>query len=255
MATPSASSSFRSNFVYIYDIPWTEQKRLTCLLDQDGKWVPLALKRMGYGAVEVELLARIGLLEVPMENLLHLLACRFPLVLVIFVNRNPATAAISEPDPLKLLLNLGAFLSGINDIFVRFYSRLLYIHLLDLLQSFAPFLKVPVSNTNEPSATGPAETGYYVIECWDCRTKSNLATFSPVLVQHVESPASSGYASSTPVQFQFQKTPLTSQTRQQPPVAEAPVQPDLAVEAAVRRDLAAVKSPPGLSRREESAGT
>ncbi|EDS45458.1 paraplegin [Culex quinquefasciatus] len=61
--------------------------------------------------------------------------------------------------------------------------------------------------------------------------------------------------SSTPVQFQFQKTPLTSQTRQQPPVAEAPVQPDLAVEAAVRRDLAAVKSPPGLSRCEESAGT
>uniref|UniRef100_A0A8D8DSJ1 non-specific serine/threonine protein kinase n=2 Tax=Culex pipiens TaxID=7175 RepID=A0A8D8DSJ1_CULPI len=54
MATPSASSSFRSNFVYIYDIPWTEQKRLTCQLDQDGKWVPLALKRMGYGAVEVE---------------------------------------------------------------------------------------------------------------------------------------------------------------------------------------------------------
>lgn len=123
-----------------------------------------------------------------MEHLLHLLACRFPLVLVIFVNRNPATAAISEPDPLELLLNFGAFLSGINDIFVRFYSRLLYFHL-----PAAPFWKVPVSNTNEPSATGPAETSYYVIECWDCRTKSNLATFSPVLVQHVESPASSRY--------------------------------------------------------------
>uniref|UniRef100_A0A8D8A338 (northern house mosquito) hypothetical protein n=1 Tax=Culex pipiens TaxID=7175 RepID=A0A8D8A338_CULPI len=87
-----------------------------------------------------------------MEHLLHLLACRFPLVLVIFVNRNPATAAISEPDPLELLLNFGAFLSGINDIFDRFYSRLLYFHLLDLLQSFAAFRKVPVSNTNEPSS-------------------------------------------------------------------------------------------------------
>lgn len=71
-----------------------------------------------------------------MEHLLHLLACRFPLVLVIFVNRNPATAAISEPDPLELLRNFGAFLSGINDIFVRFYSRLLYFHLLDLLHLF-----------------------------------------------------------------------------------------------------------------------
>ncbi|EDS44752.1 beta-arrestin 1 [Culex quinquefasciatus] len=50
-------------------------------------------------------------------------------------------------------------------------------------------------------------------------------------------------ASSTPVQFQFQKTPQTSRTRQQPPVAEAPVQPDLAVEAAVRRDLAAIFPP------------
>lgn len=58
MTTPSgstsSSSTFRSSFVYIYDIPWMEQKRLSCLLDQDGRWVPLALKRMGYGAVEVE---------------------------------------------------------------------------------------------------------------------------------------------------------------------------------------------------------
>lgn len=58
MATPSARSSFRSNFVYIYDIPWMEQKRLTCLLDQDDKWISLALKRMGYGPVEVEEIQR-----------------------------------------------------------------------------------------------------------------------------------------------------------------------------------------------------
>lgn len=64
--------------------------------------------------------------------------------------QNPATVAISEPDPLELLLKFGAFLSGINDIFVRFYSRILYFHLLDLLQSSAPFQKVPFVQ-EEPS--------------------------------------------------------------------------------------------------------
>ncbi|XP_055547981.1 serine/threonine-protein kinase pelle-like [Wyeomyia smithii] len=51
---PTPTMAFSSSFVFIYDIPWTEKKRLSHLLDKDGKWVGLALRQMGYEAQNVE---------------------------------------------------------------------------------------------------------------------------------------------------------------------------------------------------------
>ncbi|XP_058825110.1 serine/threonine-protein kinase pelle-like [Topomyia yanbarensis] len=59
--SPSAShcvSGFSSNFVFIYDIPWMERKRLSALLDQEAKWVGLALRQMGYDTEDVEAIRR-----------------------------------------------------------------------------------------------------------------------------------------------------------------------------------------------------
>ncbi|XP_053695491.1 serine/threonine-protein kinase pelle-like [Sabethes cyaneus] len=53
-APPITTVAFTSSFVFIYDIPWTEKKRLADLLDKDAKWVSLALRQMGYETQQVE---------------------------------------------------------------------------------------------------------------------------------------------------------------------------------------------------------
>uniref|UniRef100_A0A182JUP9 non-specific serine/threonine protein kinase n=1 Tax=Anopheles christyi TaxID=43041 RepID=A0A182JUP9_9DIPT len=43
-----------SNFVYIYDIPRMEKKRLAALLEVDNKWYELGEKQMGYNTIELD---------------------------------------------------------------------------------------------------------------------------------------------------------------------------------------------------------
>uniref|UniRef100_A0A182P6N4 non-specific serine/threonine protein kinase n=1 Tax=Anopheles epiroticus TaxID=199890 RepID=A0A182P6N4_9DIPT len=43
-----------SNFVYIYDIPRMEKKRLAALLEVNNKWYELGEKQMGYSTVELD---------------------------------------------------------------------------------------------------------------------------------------------------------------------------------------------------------
>ncbi|XP_058451461.1 serine/threonine-protein kinase pelle-like [Malaya genurostris] len=57
-AAPRSTSEFISNFVYIYDIPWMERKKLSSLLDQESKWVGLALRQMKYEVEDVEAIRR-----------------------------------------------------------------------------------------------------------------------------------------------------------------------------------------------------
>lgn len=59
MGSPAGNShhvnaDISGNFKYIYDIPQLVKKRLADLLDQDAKWVGLALRQMGYSAEDVE---------------------------------------------------------------------------------------------------------------------------------------------------------------------------------------------------------
>ncbi|XP_062547902.1 serine/threonine-protein kinase pelle-like [Armigeres subalbatus] len=56
--TRESPGTFTSNFKFIYDIPLMERKRLANLLDQDAKWVGLALRQMGYSADDVESIRR-----------------------------------------------------------------------------------------------------------------------------------------------------------------------------------------------------
>uniref|UniRef100_A0A182VYJ6 non-specific serine/threonine protein kinase n=1 Tax=Anopheles minimus TaxID=112268 RepID=A0A182VYJ6_9DIPT len=56
--SPSASSpanvSKLDNFVYIYDIPRMEKKRLAALLETNDKWYELGQKQMGYSSAELD---------------------------------------------------------------------------------------------------------------------------------------------------------------------------------------------------------
>lgn len=63
MGSPAGNShhvnaDISGNFKYIYDIPQLVKKRLADLLDQDAKWVGLALRQMGYNAEDVESIRR-----------------------------------------------------------------------------------------------------------------------------------------------------------------------------------------------------
>lgn len=68
----NVTSDFSSNFKYIYDIPQMEKKRLADLLDQDARWVGLALRQMGYSADDVEVS-----LGIP-DEMRHASVFRFP---------------------------------------------------------------------------------------------------------------------------------------------------------------------------------
>uniref|UniRef100_A0A182RNB0 non-specific serine/threonine protein kinase n=1 Tax=Anopheles funestus TaxID=62324 RepID=A0A182RNB0_ANOFN len=53
-AESAANSSNLSNFVYIYDIPRMEKKRLAALLEINNKWYELGEKQMGYSSTELD---------------------------------------------------------------------------------------------------------------------------------------------------------------------------------------------------------
>uniref|UniRef100_A0A182QDR7 non-specific serine/threonine protein kinase n=1 Tax=Anopheles farauti TaxID=69004 RepID=A0A182QDR7_9DIPT len=50
----STSTPNLSNFVYIYDIPRMEKKRLAALLEANNKWYDLGEKQMGYSTAELD---------------------------------------------------------------------------------------------------------------------------------------------------------------------------------------------------------
>ena len=53
-----------SNFIYIYDIPRMEKKRLAALLEVNNKWYELGEKQMGYSTVELDVsMAALPVLE------------------------------------------------------------------------------------------------------------------------------------------------------------------------------------------------
>ncbi|XP_065087228.1 serine/threonine-protein kinase pelle [Ochlerotatus camptorhynchus] len=58
LGNPQTSVGFISNVEFIYDIPRLDTKHVAALLDQDGKWVGLALRQMGYSVEDVESIRR-----------------------------------------------------------------------------------------------------------------------------------------------------------------------------------------------------
>ncbi|EAT41837.1 AAEL006571-PA [Aedes aegypti] len=124
----NVTSDFSSNFKYIYDIPQMEKKRLADLLDQDARWVGLALRQMGYSADDVEGIRR---------------CC----------NRSGRSPAES------LLVKWGNLNHTIVELFVVFYRENMTPAMEVIKRYVEPkyhiLLKTPVSNTSVKVMNGP----------------------------------------------------------------------------------------------------